>query len=157
MIYKFKFRAAHFVLILRPHINTEAHMISREPLEPERVRKITGTFSWLDHRLLHDGFLAHMSSVEMLLYFFLVLVGDRQGVSFYHYDKICALLKIDVEQLLVARTRLLEKSLLAFDGERYQVLQLPPRALKPPATPTPPRGANEFQALREIFQQLKEL
>ena len=133
-------------------------MISREPLEPQRVRKITGTFSRLDHRLLADGFLAHMSSVEMLLYFFLVLVGDRHGLSFYHYDKICALLKIDVEQLLTARAGLLEKTLLAFDGARYQVLQLPPRACKPLAASTPPpRGTNEFQALREIFKHIQEL
>ncbi len=130
-------------------------MISREPLDPTRVRKITGTFSWLDHRLLHDGFLAHMSSVEMLLYFFLVLVGDRHGLSFYHYDKICALLKIDAEQLLTARAGLCEKAFIAFEGERYQVLQLPPRACKPLAAPTPPpRGTGEFQALREILQQL---
>mgnify|MGYP001583123128 CR=1 FL=1 len=128
-------------------------MISREPLDAARVRKITGTFSWLDHRLLADGFLAHMSAVEMLLYFFLVLVGDRHGVSFYHYDKICALLKIEAEQLLAARAGLCEKALLAFDGARYQVLQLPPRQ-PPTISSLPPRGANEFQALREIFQQI---
>ena len=132
-------------------------MLSREPLVPERVRKITGTFSWLDHRLLHGGFVAQMSSVELLLYFFLVLVGDRQGLSFYHYDKICALLKIDVEQLLPARARLIEKSLIAFDGERYQVLQLPARALTPPQS-LPQRSAqSEFQALRELLQQSKEI
>lgn len=134
-------------------------MISREPLDPQRVRKITGTFSWLDHRLLHDGFLAHMSAVEMLLYFFLVLVGDRQGLSFYHYDKICALLKIDADQLLAARARLLEKAFIAFDGERYQVLQLPARISPPQPLPSAAArsSAREFQALREIFQQIKEL
>jgi len=134
-------------------------MISREPIVPERVRKITGTFSWIDHRLLHDGFLAQMSAVEILLYFFLVLVGDRRGLSFYHYDKICALLKMDADQLLAARARLLEKSLIAFDGERYQVLPLPARApkLPPPQSPASRSSAREFQALREIFQQLKEI
>ena len=128
-------------------------MISKEPIVPERVRKITGTFSWIDHRLLHDGFLAQMSTIEILLYFFLVLVGDRHGLSFYHYDKICALLKIEVEQLLTARARLLEKSLIAFAGGRYQVLQLPERASQPPP-PHAPRATGEFQALHEIFRQI---
>jgi len=134
-------------------------MISREPIVPDCVRKITGTFSWIDHRLLNDGFLAQMSAVEILLYFFLVLVGDRQGLSFYHYDKICALLKIDADQLLAARARLLEKSFIAFDGERYQVLPLPARApkLPLPQNPAPRSSAREFQAMREIFQQIKEI
>lgn len=135
-------------------------MISKEPIMPERVRKITGTFSWVDHRLLIDGFLAHMSAVEILVYFFLVLVGDRHGLSFYHYDKICALLKIDVEQLLAARARLLERSLIAFDGERYQVLQLPalPTRREQPQLPSQTSAqrsaSREFQALRDILQQI---
>lgn len=129
-------------------------MISKEPIVPERLRKITGTFSWVDHRLLHDGFLAQMSTVEILLYFFLVLVGDRHGLSFYHYDKICALLKLDVDQLLTARARLIERSLIAFEGERYQVLQLPVHAPKPQPPPNAPRSTGEFQALHEIFKQI---
>lgn len=30
-------------------------------LDAERVRKITGSFSWLDHHLLHAGFVARMT------------------------------------------------------------------------------------------------
>ncbi|MGH7492618.1 MAG: hypothetical protein ACREOO_09495 [bacterium] len=133
-------------------------MISREPIVLDRVRKITGTFSWIDHRLLIDGFLAHMSALEILLYFFLVLVGDRQGMSFYHYDKICALLKIDADQLLTARARLIERSLIAFDGERYQVLQLPSQRVgtkpQPPQTSGQRSASREFQALRDLLQQI---
>ena len=50
-------------------------MISRKPINPNRIRRITGSFSWIDHRILHDGYLEFMSQEEMLLYFFLVLVG----------------------------------------------------------------------------------
>ncbi len=70
-------------------------MISREPINPNRIRRITGSSSWIDHRLLHDGFLAAMRADEMLLYFFLVLVGDCNGISFYSYDKICVILKLN--------------------------------------------------------------
>ena len=132
-------------------------MISKIPLEPQRVRRITGSFSWIDHRLLHDGFLAAMSSDEMLLYFFLVLVGDRHGLSFYGYDKICTLLHLEVERLLLARERLIAKALIAFEDGRYQVLPLPAR----PQVPSPSLSSHElarsgeFRALAEIFQHLQ--
>lgn len=133
-------------------------MISKTPIDPQRVRKITGTFSWVDHRLLHDGFLASMTSDEMLLYFFLVLVGDRHGLSFYSYDKICSLLQLEVERLLVARDRLLAKALIAFADGRYQVLQLPERPQPAPSTPSSRELARrgEFCALAEIFQHFQK-
>lgn len=91
----------------------------------ERVRKIDGGFSFVPHRFLHDGFFAGLSRDELLLYFFLVLAGDRNGVSFYGLDAICTLLDLSNDMYLVARNGLLEKDLLAFDGRRYQVLSLP--------------------------------
>ena len=100
-------------------------MFSRTPIDSQRIRKISGSFSWLDHRLLTGGFLAAMQAEEMLLYFFLVLVGDRQGLSFYGYEKICALLHLDVDRLIEARQGLIGKSLIAYDQGLYQVLQLP--------------------------------
>lgn len=100
-------------------------MISRKPIDPNRIRRITGSFSWIDHRILHDGYLEFMSQEEMLLYFFLVLVGDKNGVSFYSYDKICRLLKFNLEQFIKARNLLLDKQLIAHKDGWFQVLQLP--------------------------------
>lgn len=100
-------------------------MKSKSPIIPERVRHITGSFSWLDHRLLNRGFLRSMQPDDMLLYFFLVLVGDRNGVSFYSYDRICAILKLTLDQFINARNRLVDMSLIAVHDGRYQVLQLP--------------------------------
>jgi hypothetical protein len=135
-------------------------MISKTPIDSSRLRKITGSFSWIDHRLLHEGYLAAMEPAEMLLYFFLVLVGDRNGISFYSYDKICVLLKIDVERLLTARAKLIDKSLIAFEDGRYQVLQLPARPRRSaearghrPAEPTS-RRQQDFVAFAELVQQL---
>ena len=28
---------------------------------------------------------------ELLIYLFLIMVGDRQGISYYSFDKICSL------------------------------------------------------------------
>ncbi|NIR51775.1 MAG: hypothetical protein GWN55_02655 [Phycisphaerae bacterium] len=131
-------------------------MISREPINPNRIRRITGSFSWLDHRLLHDGFLTAMSPQEMLLYFFLVLVGDKNGISFYSYDKICALLKLELDAFIQARDRLVARSLIACEAGRYQVLDLPKKPViieRPPPAKEPLRFGAPYQ-LAEIFKQL---
>jgi len=68
-------------------------MIKKKVLDPNRVRCIERGFSFIPHRFLTDGFLASLDQRELLLYFFLVLVSDRQGLSFYSYDAICSLLQ----------------------------------------------------------------
>ncbi|MBT3259169.1 MAG: hypothetical protein HN366_22325, partial [Deltaproteobacteria bacterium] len=49
------------------------------------------------------------------------------GISFYHDDKICSLIKIGLVSLGEARDVLIRKSLLAYDYPIYQVLSLPPQ------------------------------
>ena len=100
-------------------------MINKMILRHERVRKISGSFAFIEHRFLRDGFLVSLNHHEMLLYFFLVLAADRYGLSFYGYDKICSLLRITLEDYLEARNRLVEKDLIAFSAQLFQVLSLP--------------------------------
>lgn len=100
-------------------------MINKMILCHERVRKISGSFAFIEHRFLRDGFLVSLNHHEMLLYFFLILAADRYGLSFYGYDKICSLLRITLEDYLEARNRLVEKDLIAFSGQLFQVLSLP--------------------------------
>jgi hypothetical protein len=107
-------------------------MIEKAPLIAERVRRISGSFSFIEHRFLRGGFWQSLSHEELLLYFFLVLAGDRNGVSFYSYDKICALLKVHLDDYILARNGLIEKDLIAFDGHLFQVLALPEAPLRPP-------------------------
>jgi hypothetical protein len=97
----------------------------RKLLIPERVRTINGSFAFIEHRFLRHGFWASLSHNELLLYFFLVMVGDRSGLSFYGYDKICSLLAMDLDTYIMARDLLIQKDLLAFDGTFFQVLSLP--------------------------------
>ena len=127
-------------------------MISKQPIMPERIRKISGSFSWIDHRILTDGFLTSMTSPEILLYFFLVLVGDKNGVSFYSYDKICQLLKIELDDYIQARNLLMKRSLIACHEGRFQVLELPRQQIH---INEPQRG-DEFRSLKTIFQTLME-
>lgn len=93
---------------------------------PERVRRIEGSFGWVDHRFITGGFLKDLTCVEILLYFFLAVVSDRNGVSFYHDDRIASLLKIDLPSLGRAREGLIGRSLIAYEIPLYQVLSLPP-------------------------------
>jgi hypothetical protein len=79
-------------------------------IDPERVRKITGSFSWIDHRFISGGFIEDMTREEIPIYLFLVAVSDRQGLSFYHDDLICSLLKTDMTALGEARESLIERS-----------------------------------------------
>ena len=98
-------------------------------LEPDRIRKITGSFAFVEHRFLHDGFWGSLDHHQLLLYLFLIIVADRNGLSYYSYDKICTLLKITVDEYIVARDALIEKDLIGFDGQLFQVLSLPDQPL----------------------------
>lgn len=101
-------------------------MTSRPPIRPDRVRRIAGqSFAFIPHRFLRDGFFASLTLEERSLYLFLVLVADRDGVSFYGYDRICSTLELPLDCFLLARNSLIAKDLLDFDGTRFQVLSLP--------------------------------
>ena len=125
-------------------MRNKASAISRAPIVAERVRRIDGQgFCFVPHRFLRNGFFASLSPEELLLYFILVLAGDRHGISFYHYDRLCSLLQMPVETFLAARSGLIGKDLVAFDGRRYQVLSLPARPLETASRPLCPEDLEE--------------
>ena len=102
-------------------------MLKKKVLNPDRIRCINGGFSFIPHRFLLEGFLAASSQKELLLYLFLVLASDRNGLSYYSYDRICTLLQLNLDEYIAARDGLIEKDLIAFDGSLFQVLSLPPK------------------------------
>lgn len=130
-------------------------MIVKRLLHPDRVRKIEGSFSWIDHRFVTGGFLHELSMIEILLYFFLVAVSDRHGLSFYHDDRIASVLKIDLPALGKAREGLVRRSLLAYEFPLYQILSLPP---KPVALPSKQeRTKQEQEIAHHYFKKIKEM
>jgi hypothetical protein len=108
-------------------------MMEKVILCPDRIRRITGTFGFIEHRFLKEGFFFTLTHCELLLYLFLVLVADRHGLSFYSYDKMCTLLRISVDEFILARDGLIEKDLIAFDGRTFQLLSLPEQRAQPPS------------------------
>jgi hypothetical protein len=124
-------------------------------LHPERLRKIEGSFSWIDHRFLTGGFLRDLSTLEILLYLFLVAVSDRNGLSFYHDDRMASLLKIDLPALGQAREELVLRSLLAYEAPLYQVLSLPPQPVILPSREE--RSQREEEIARSYFKKIKQI
>ena len=105
-------------------------MLTKRILKEDRVRKIAGGFSFIPHRFLAGGFLASLEQPEILLYLFLVITGDRYGLSCYSYDAICTLLQLNLGEYIAARDGLIDKDLIAFDGHIFQVLDLPSHPVK---------------------------
>jgi len=127
-------------------------MINKKILNPDRVRRINGGFSYIPHRFLTDGFLSSLSQKELLLYLFLVLVSDRYGLSFYSYDSICSLLQLTPGQYIEAREGLMEKNLIAFDGSLFQVLDLPSKPIESKAPKED--GAAIAQLIRQSIKEV---
>jgi hypothetical protein len=88
--------------------------------QPENIRNINGSFAWVDHRLLREGYVPVMTHQDQALYLFLILAADRNGVSFYRKEKICDILSLDFQQFEIARDRLIEMNLIAY--QPYTVL-----------------------------------
>jgi hypothetical protein len=124
-------------------------MIKKSILEAGRVRRIQGGFSFVPHRFLMDGFLASLGQKEILLYLFLILASDRNGLSFYSYDATCTLLKITVDDYIEARDALIHKDLIAFDGTLFQVLDLP----KQPSQENGKPLSNECLKIGKLIEQ----
>lgn len=127
-------------------------MIKKRVLRAERIRRIERGFSFIPHRFLTDGFLSFLDQKELLLYFFLVLVSDRQGLSYYSYESICSLLQLSAEDYIRARDALIEKDLIAFDGTLFQVLDLPAKA---PAL-IRRQGTAQHHEVRRLIRQALE-
>lgn len=97
-----------------------------QPPRPDRRRSIRGSFSWIDHRFLREGFDQGLTRLEKLLYFVLVAVSNQDGVSFYSDARLAELLDIRFpHELEGARNELVGRDLIAYANGIYQVLDLP--------------------------------
>jgi hypothetical protein len=132
-------------------------MIKKKILNPDRIRRINGGFSFIPHRFLCDGFLATLQQKEILLYLFLVLASDRHGLSFYSYDSICTLLQMTLDQYISARKGLIEKDLIAFDGTVFQVLELPATFVSASQHKEQKRARNRATIAQLADQSLKRM
>jgi len=101
-------------------------MRGREPIVPQRRRRIPAQFSWVDHRLVREGHIQGRSAAALALYLFLVTVADADGLSWYSAAALCRWLACPSAQLQAARTELEQAGLIAYRQPLYQVLDLAP-------------------------------
>ena len=93
---------------------------------------IKNSFSWIDHDVINTGIIDVLTKEEILLYYFLVSVGDKEGISFYRRETICSKLKLGIDQYEKAKEALIEYDLIAYKpfnkyslSGYFQVLSLP--------------------------------
>ena len=110
-------------------------MRGREPIMPQRRRRIPPQFSWVDHRLVRDGHVQGRSAPALALYLFLVAVADADGLSWYSEAALCRELSCGTTELQGARTELQQAGLIAYRKPLYQVLDLAPVPRRACASP----------------------
>jgi len=123
-------------------------MRGKQPIVPQKRRRIPPQFSWIDHRLVRDGHLQDQNAPALALYLFLVAVADADGLSWYSDQALCRQLNWKADQLHHAREDLAQAALIAYRKPLYQVLDLAPGDERP----APRRG--EAVAIGEVLQNL---
>ena len=109
-------------------------MIEKNPIDRTRLRRLPHEgFSWIDRRFIRAGFLRALTPQAAFLYFFLAAVSDRDGLSFYGDKRVSELLGFAPGEVEAARSLLVRRELVLFNGSLYQLLPLP--AARPSAHP----------------------
>jgi hypothetical protein len=85
------------------------------------------SYSIIDHQILHGRYLHRLSHESMILYLFLVVVGDRQGRSFYSDRSIMEILRLNGPKLHQAREELISEGLISYRRPYWEVKNIPQR------------------------------
>ena len=93
---------------------------------PQRLRQIPPRFSWVDHRLVREGYFEDCSCDALALYLFLLTVADPRGLSYYSQPSLMKSLKMGASRFIAARGQLIQTRLIAYQHPLYQVLSLTP-------------------------------
>jgi hypothetical protein len=79
------------------------------------------SYSIIDHQILHGGYLNRLSHESMIMYLFLVVVGDRQGRSFHAERSVVEILRLSGQELDHARRELKSEGLISYRKPYWQV------------------------------------
>ena len=107
----------------------------------------------MDHRLVRDRHIEHLSHRAATLYLFLVTVADAQGISYYSDPSVSKRLSMDINGLRQARHDLIRLELIAYKKPLYQVLAL--QSPEPTLALSGKRAAGP-QSIGEILKQIME-
>lgn len=125
----------------------------KQVIHPDRIRKIPKQFSWIDGRLVREGYLDKCKHPDASLYLFLITVSDAKGLSYYSDNSICKRLSMDRCLLSESRLRLIQLGLIAYRSPLYQVLDLAPYEKKVPRY----RPDDSMQSVGQVLKQIMEV
>lgn len=129
-------------------------MIQKRVLVPLRVRHLPkADWSWVDRRFLRE-FAPKLSGDAVFLYYVLVAVSDKNGLSFYGDMALREMLRTSLNQIKAARQELLDWNLIAYEAPLAQVLSLPATSRQAEPQHAQPQQA---KATADNYQQLLAL
>lgn len=98
--------------------------INKQPIYPHLVRRVPDQFSWIDHRLVREQYIDHISPGAAALYLFLVTVSDSQGMSYYSDQTLQKRIGLGDVSLETVRQELVTQRLVGWLRPLYQILPL---------------------------------
>ena len=100
-------------------------MIQKQVLCPQRVRRLPKCdWSWVDRRFQRQ-FASKLSGDAVFLYYTLVAVSDKNGLSYYSDNSLALMIRTSLLDLSKARQELINIDLVAYQAPLAQVLSLP--------------------------------
>lgn len=100
-------------------------MVRKQVLCEERTRQVPAQFSWVDQRLVRDGYCRRCPAEALGLYLLLVTVADAAGLSYYADATLGRLLQIPLTRVGELRDALVRADLVIHRAPLYQVMELP--------------------------------
>lgn len=131
-------------------------MSRKQLICPERLRSLPSQFSWLEQRLVGDGYIDRCDPNALALYLFLVTVADAKGLSYYADTTLNTRLSLPQPVLQQARQTLIATQLIAYQPPLYQVLALAIPPNEPPSRhhEVPRTQANRPVVLAELLKHI---
>ncbi len=121
--------------------------IHKRVLVTRRRRRPPATgWSWIDRRFLPE-YAPRLERDAVLLYFFLVAVSDKDGLSYWGDTAVAANLRMAQGEVARAREELLSRDLIAYEEPLYQVLSLSEKV-------SPRRGDVGPEFLGDIMREI---
>lgn len=134
-------------------------MVQKQVLNPDRVRRLPKCdWSWVDRRFMRQ-FASRLTGDAVLLYFILVAVSDKNGLSYYSDNSLALMIRASLQALSSARRELLHHDLIAYQAPLVQVLSLPLDPHHQPAfapIEPPSMGTNDANELQSLIAALAQ-
>jgi len=116
--------------------------MKKDPIYVRQLRRIPKHFSWIDHRLVQQGYLQQCDHIALSLYLFFLTVADSNGMSYYADASLMVKVSMTKNQLCSARQCLITQGLIAYAPPLIQVLSLDKRPKPPTISHAKPSSNN---------------